>query len=338
MLKTNKIKGSLMGMVTVFMSLFLYGALVDVNGVYISDGGDVQFALTTEKSVEDILSKEEIQTIDEDTVSFTGFNNNIAHIKIDRAFEVFLSADDSTHSLYLSNATVGEALTMANIKLSGDDIINLPLDRELTPNSEIIINRISYKEESITESIPFETVYTPSSLLKEGRSRTIHHGIPGQREITYNVKYIDGVEVDRMITSQETLYSPTSAEVIYGAPGEAISDLDFGYTLDANGIPTEYEYVLTNQVATGYNAGKRAWGASGMELFYGYVATRADQIPYGTKMYITSADNSFVYGYAIAADTGVGLMQDIIDVDLYYETYLESCLNGRQSVNIYVLK
>lgn len=53
--------------------------------------------------------------------------------------------------------------------------------------------------------------------------------------------------------------------------------------------------------------------------------------------YITSADNSFVYGFAVAADTGVGLMNDVIDVDLYYDTFLESCLNGKRNVNIYIL-
>ena len=60
-------------------------------------------------------------------------------------------------------------------------------------------------------------------------------------------------------------------------------------------------------------------------------------IPYGSKLYITSADGSFVYGYAIASDTGTGLIDGIIDVDLFYDTYQESLLNGLRTVNIYVL-
>ena len=78
-------------------------------------------------------------------------------------------------------------------------------------------------------------------------------------------------------------------------------------------------------------------GASGQGLSAGYVAVHPGEIPYGTRMYITSADNSFVYGFAIAADTGLGLLGDVIDVDLYYDTYLESCLNGKRNVNIYLL-
>ena len=55
------------------------------------------------------------------------------------------------------------------------------------------------------------------------------------------------------------------------------------------------------------------------------------------------ADGSIAIGehqhmlIAIAADTGLGLLGDVIDVDLYYDTYLESCLNGKRNVNIYLL-
>ena len=74
-----------------------------------------------------------------------------------------------------------------------------------------------------------------------------------------------------------------------------------------------------------------------MTLSYGYVAVDPTEIPFGSKLYFTSSDGSFVYGYAIAADTGTGLLNDVIDVDLFYETYTESCLNGRRTVDIYVL-
>ena len=54
-------------------------------------------------------------------------------------------------------------------------------------------------------------------------------------------------------------------------------------------------------------------------------------------MYIRSADGSFIYGYAIANDTGTGMMQGVVDVDLFYESFLESQLNGRRIVDIYIL-
>ena len=78
--------------------------------------------------------------------------------------------------------------------------------------------------------------------------------------------------------------------------------------------------------------------ASGRRADVGHVAVNPNVIPYGSKLYITSADGSFVYGYAIAADTGTGLMNGVVDIDLFYETYLESCLNGVRYLNVYVLE
>ena len=46
----------------------------------------------------------------------------------------------------------------------------------------------------------------------------------------------------------------------------------------------------------------------------------------------------FVYGYCIANDTGSSLWEDVIDLDLFYESYLESALNGMRTVDIYVLE
>ena len=45
-----------------------------------------------------------------------------------------------------------------------------------------------------------------------------------------------------------------------------------------------------------------------------------------------------MYGYAIAADTGTGLMDGVVDLDLFYGSYVESCLNGVRYVNVYVLE
>ena len=62
-------------------------------------------------------------------------------------------------------------------------------------------------------------------------------------------------------------------------------------------------------------------GASGLGLYCGTVAVNPALIPYGTKLYIASTDGRFVYGYAIATDTGTSLLNGSCLVDLYYDTY-----------------
>ena len=68
------------------------------------------------------------------------------------------------------------------------------------------------------------------------------------------------------------------------------------------------------------------------------VAVNPNVIPYGTELFICSADGSLVYGYAIAGDTGGTLMAGTVLVDLYYNTYDQCCWFGSKKMNVYVLK
>ena len=54
-------------------------------------------------------------------------------------------------------------------------------------------------------------------------------------------------------------------------------------------------------------------------------------------VFIKTPDGKFIYGYAIANDTGTGMLQGVVDVDLFYDTYLESALNSVRYVDIYLL-
>ena len=52
---------------------------------------------------------------------------------------------------------------------------------------------------------------------------------------------------------------------------------------------------------------------------------------------VRATDGSFVYGYAVATDTGIAVQDGRILVDLFYETYAESVINGAINVNVYVV-
>ena len=100
-------------------------------------------------------------------------------------------------------------------------------------------------------------------------------------------------------------------------------------------MPSAYSRVLTGR-ATGYSS-KGGKGSSGLGLGYGTVAVDPSVIPYGTLLYIESTDGKFVYGYALATDTGTAMREGHALVDLYYETYAESVANGVFQVNVYVV-
>ncbi len=117
--------------------------------------------------------------------------------------------------------------------------------------------------------------------------------------------------------------------------GTPLSNAPFAISLDSKNQPTSYKTVYTAKSCTAYATGTR--GASGMRLGVGTVAVNPKVIPYGTKLWITSADGRFVYGYAVAADTGSFANGDRTFADLYFSSYKEACYFGRRTLNIYVI-
>ena len=153
--------------------------------------------------------------------------------------------------------------------------------------------------------------------------------------MTYRERYVDGEQEYALVSKIEVIEKPTNAEVLVYGAGAPVSDLTGpNGESGSRGVPGGYSRMYTMS-ATGYTA-KSGKGASRLGLYYGTVAVNPNLIPYGTKMYIASPDGKFVYGWAIATDTGSSLMENPNNIDLFYETYTESLLNGRITVNVYV--
>lgn len=325
------------GMLFAAMACFVFMISERTNAVYIRDGEQIALRFTVSEEPEDILAEYGIITMAYDSVNFTGFSGKVGEISITRAFPILITADGATDKYMLTEEkTVGQLLSEKTLQLGEHDTINFPLSHTLQENDHVIIQRVEYVQRVVEEVIPYETQYKQTSLLRSGRQRVLTSGRDGLKEYVYVQRTVDGVVYEEELEEENILKKPVTQEVLQGA-NVAISPLDFGYTI-RNGVPTSYREVISNAVATGYSAGAGAGTASGLRAAVGHVAVNPDIIPYGTKLYITSSDNKFIYGYAIAADTGTGLMEGIVDVDLFYDTYYESCLNGRRIVNIYILE
>ncbi|MBR6564176.1 MAG: 3D domain-containing protein, partial [Clostridia bacterium] len=59
--------------------------------------------------------------------------------------------------------------------------------------------------------------------------------------------------------------------------------------------------------------------------------------PYGTEMFIKTTDGKYIYGYAVAADTGGFIKRHPTGIDLFFDTEKE-CINfGVRTAEIYIL-
>ena len=94
-----------------------------------------------------------------------------------------------------------------------------------------------------------------------------------------------------------------------------------------------YTDCLTVEATAYSGGGKTAMGTAAGE---GTVAVDPDVIPLGSRLYITAEDgSSWVYGYAVAEDTGGSIQGERIDLFFWSES--DCRVFGRRTAKVYVL-
>ncbi|MGN1136441.1 MAG: G5 domain-containing protein [Oscillospiraceae bacterium] len=256
---------------------------------------------------------------------------------------VSVFADGENH-VVRARGSVADALEAAGIDVGDDDLINVGLAEPLNANTNIIINRVEYVTEVKLETIDYATEYKEDDSYVIGYSKVLVDGEEGELAKTICHTYVDGKLASSDVVSTEITEEPVDEVIVTGTAevnpiaAMSISQLDVpdDLALDENGVPTSYSQVLTGK-SCAYSARPTAKTASGRQVKVGYVAVDPSIIPYGTELYIVSTDGKYVYGYAVAADTGTALLDGRILVDLFMESYEASCEWGAKQVNIYVL-
>lgn len=313
-------------------------AYAQVYTVQIIDEGQQQTVRTTKQTPAEILEQFGYVVNTEDDIAFSGFSCNEGTITITRAFPVTVHCDGEETVVMTTGDDVAGILSQADVTLGEWDQVDCPLQDAVQPDMRITVTRQQQRQIEQKVKVPFEVQAIPTSLLAPGMQKVLVYGSPGLSVETYTQLVVDGDEQQPVLQEEEILQEPVTQQVLVGETAYPISTLDFGYQFDANGEPIGYKSVLRNQPAAGYSAKAGALTASGRPAVVGHVAVDPNVIPYGAKLYIKSTDGSFVYGYAVAADTGTAIKDGLISVDLFYGSYTESALNGIKQVDIFILE
>lgn len=257
-------------------------------------------------------------------------------ITINRAMSIEVKADGTSTLLYMVDGTVADALAKAEISVGKYDTLNVNTTDPVTEDMTIVVDRVAYREYTVNEVIPYETVTKYTNVINPGRALVRQSGANGSKTITYRETIVNGKVVETNKVGEKIVKNAVKKEVLKGsAYGTPLSKAPFDIQLDSKNQPINYQKVYTSKSCTAYATGTR--GASGMRLGVGTIAVNPRVIPYGTKLWITSADGKFVYGYAIAADTGGFASGTKTFADLYFGSYTEACYFGRRNLNIYVI-
>ena len=296
-------------------------------------------------------------TIDEGDELNCSLDDSIsAHpeIVISRAFNVKILADGETFDVKIAGGSVSDALDKAVITIDDDDIISKPLDTALEADMLIKITRVEFKTRSETVEADYKTIKKTSASMYTDQAKIETKGVKGQKTITYEDKYVDGVLVESAAISSVVDQEPVNEVKIVGTKKRVGAVAGGGYVLpngkktistltppsslqfDGN-VPVSYKRKIVG-TASAYACGTHT--ATGKRVRPGYIAVDPKEIPYGTKMGIVSNDGKYVYGYASAEDTGgfikwTGSRETLCD--LYFPSESSMYAFGRRSVTIYIL-
>lgn len=302
---------------------------------------------TASLSLDEILDEAGIELSPDDRVVCSGFDTygffgdfgqNICVIDIRTAIGADVLADGlKYHVDAMTGDTAEQILELAGLTVRPDDLLSVDRDSIVSDGDTLKLTRVDYVQTTEEETIERGETHRGTSLFRSGKSVIISYGKNGVMQKTYTQKLVDG-EVTETVLTDETVIKAATDDIYLTGDGSPCSPLDYGYEI-INNVPTSYKAVYSNKRATGYFARAGSGTASGRRAQMGYVAVDPKIIPYGTKLWIVASDGGrFVYGYALAADTGGAMKSGKNFVDLYYDTYYECVLNGVKYVDVYVLE
>ncbi len=317
--------------------------------VRVEDGGVVSYFLGHDETIGGMLSKKGFIFDTNDDIGANPSDNIFDGMKvfIKRAFGVNIEADGENKKVYLAKGTVADALEKAEIEVGEDDIVFPSLDTKVSSFTKIRIVRVKYDLKSEIQEIPYGTEIIKDSSMYVDEEKVISKGVNGEKYAIYTEKYVDGELEETVFSREKVIKKPVNEVKKVGTKQRAtlsafknndkpISDLKVpsDVKLDKNGVPVNYEYCISGK-ATAYTGDPET--STGRKPMPGHIAVDPKEIPYGTELYVVSADGTYVYGYCIAADTGGFVEMGNTDIDLYMDNK-EMCREwGNRNVKIYVL-
>lgn len=311
------------------------------NTYVITDGSRVFTYSTYATDPAQILGEAGL-TLDENDTYTAEMSISGSSITVRRAKSVTISYYGETMHVSAFDETVGELLDRMNISLGENDVLSVSTDADTYDDMVLTIDQVMELSQTYSGSISHDTQYCYDSSIPEGTQVVLTRGVDGQTLCTADVKYVNGTEVSRTILSEVVTTAPTT-EVI--AVGTASAD-----EIDPNAMPVIEDgkitlptgevltYTHTMQCgATAYYCEPWEKGItySGTKARVGEIAVDPDVIPLGTRLYIVTNDGEYVYGTAVAEDTGY--LIDGTRIDLYFNTRKECIDFGYRKCTVYFL-
>ncbi|TVR29849.1 MAG: resuscitation-promoting factor [Nitriliruptor sp.] len=172
------------------------------------------------ETVADVLAEADLAELPDDGARVTpALGSSVGDgdvIEVWTPQDVRIAVDGETLTVETLIQDVESLLEAEGIELGDDDRINVALEAPLVFVDDVVIERVEYVDEVDEVVLEHDEVRRETDDLDQGNTRVDVEGEDGLRHDTWQVKLVDGDEVDRELVDEEIVREPTDRVVLVG--------------------------------------------------------------------------------------------------------------------------
>ncbi len=290
-------------------------------------GGTVKEALDS-SGIE--MGENDVCNFSEDKSLEPGMN-----IIIGEKVRIKLVADGEAKEICVPVGTVESALKSIGFEILPEDIVNVDVTSQVYDGMEISVGRVTYREFSKIEDVPFKTVIKKSHLLDDSQRQISAQGKKGEKEVFFKETLVDGKVVNSEEISSRIVCEPVDEVIVEGTRKLNVkNDVQNALHNSSHNVNTKGSKMVSGS-ATAYTASRGARTSTGAIPTQGVtVAVNPRIIPYGKRLSIKTTDGKLIWK-GIAQDTGGALKSGSAVVDIFMNSKADCMRFGRKKVNVY---
>lgn len=207
--------------------------------------------------------------------------------------QVTLTVGGKSRELTTTAPTVADLLVDEGLVASATDRLKPAASRAITPDAEVVLDRVRVVKKKKNETVPFKTVRKNNTGLWKGESRVVTAGRSGKAKRTYELTVVNGKVAKKVVVTETMLRKPTNQV------------LEIGTNTASNGVGINLaRAAMWDRIArcesggnwrintgNGYYGGLQfalaSWNSNGGRDFaaYPHHASRAEQITVANRYY-----------------------------------------------------
>ncbi|MBS4021188.1 MAG: peptidoglycan DD-metalloendopeptidase family protein [Dethiobacter sp.] len=133
-----------------------------------------------------------------------------------------VSRGDTIWGIARANNIAEDQIRSANPQLQNSDRLQIGQELELVV-AEPLVHVLVTEDITVTEKIPFQTIYQNDAGIYSGATRVLTSGSQGKKEVTYRISRENEKEVERKILKETVLEEPRTQVVARGTKAAPVA-------------------------------------------------------------------------------------------------------------------